>query len=268
MTEQCLGDRLMKQLCDSFVVREDGPDLWTISSPLLFDDGDALPIFAQRGKNGQWSLTDQGMAVSHLFFDEFEFTEARFGRVAQLVAAHSAVLGETHEICMPLSGHPNAFAVGTFMQLLAQVQGVALTLRSDRDQTRYVTTVRSSVRDNLATPDYEENWSPPELKDRTKAKYRADLRIQGAGNADVVLFAASTSDKANVSALTMRQFGRSQVVRELLPVLAYHPERVARESIYRFQDEVCQDDAAIPAPPGNHRSLLAALGDRGVVLTS
>lgn len=83
----------------------------------------------------------------------------------------------------------------------------------------------------------------------------------------MVLFAAGTSDYVNVSDLTIRQFGRVETEREMLPLLAYHPERVASESICRFQDEVGQDDAVIPAPPGSHRPLLAALAERGVALT-
>jgi len=133
MAAQCLADRLTKEMRDSFAVRECGPDLWAVSSPFLYDDGDVLPVFVLRGSDGRWSLTDQGMTVSHLFFDGFEFSEAGFGRVARVVAAHSAVLGEKHEISMPLSGRPDAFAVGTFVQLLAQVQGVALTSRPERD---------------------------------------------------------------------------------------------------------------------------------------
>jgi len=268
VTERHLGDELTKDLRDSFVVQEDGPDFWVISSPLLFDDGDELPIFARRDGGGKWSLTDQGMAVSHLFFDEFEYTEARFSRISQLVAAHSAELGEMHEITMPLSGRPTAFAVGTFMQLVAQVQGVALTSRSDRDQSRYVTTLRHAVEERLATAEYEENWSPQELKDKTKANYQADLRMRGVGDADVVLFAASTPAKVYVSALTMGHFGRLMKERDLRPILAYHPERVGDEAIYRFLDEVGRDDVAIPAPPEDHQPLLGALADLGVALAS
>lgn len=265
MNSDELADALHDDLCRSFRVRADGPDEIVVSSPFLFDDGDVLPVFLQRSDAG-WSLSDRGMAVSHLFFDEFQFTEARFARIAQLVGVHAARLSDSHEITLALETTPTAFDVATFLQLVAQVQGVALTSRTDRDQSRYVTTLRVSVEERLQTADYEENWSPPEVKDRTKANYRADLHIHAVSGVDVVLFAASTSDKANVSALTMGQFKRFAADREFSPILAYHPDRVTSEAVYRFQDEVETAEAAVPVQPGEYRPLVRALRERGVDL--
>lgn len=265
MNAHDLAEVLQAELCTTFRVRASEGEEIAISSPFLFDDGDVLPVFLRRSEGG-WILTDHGMAVSHLFFDEFQFTEARFARVAQLVGVHAARLSDTHEITMAVDGQPTAFDVATFLQLVAQVQGVALTSRTDRDQSRYVTTLRASVEERLQTADYEDNWSPPEVKDRTMANYRADLRIHSVSGADVVLFAASTSDKANVSALTMGQFKRFAGSRQFLPILAYHPDRVASEAVYRFQDEVETTESAVAVQPGDYRSLVGALRDRGVEL--
>ncbi|MXZ86931.1 MAG: DUF1828 domain-containing protein [Acidimicrobiia bacterium] len=258
--------RLTNELRESFLIRTEGDNGVAITSPLLFDDGDVLPVFAQC-EDGRWSLTDHGIAISHLFFDEFAYTEARFKRIMQLVDYHSAELSPTNEITLQLHDFPRAYDVGTFLQLVAQVQGVALMSQTDRDQIRYVTTLRTSVKNRLKTPSYNENWSPPEIQDRTRANYRADLQINSGEGADVVLFAASTSDKANVSALTMGQFKRLATERQFLPVLAYHPERVASEAVYRFQDEVEDMESVVPTELDNYRELVGILRKRGIEMT-
>jgi hypothetical protein len=88
MTSSDFAAELKLALCESFDVRQDSPDHWTIRSPFIFEDGDNLPSFVTH-VDGSWRLTDQGMTVSHLFFDEFQFTEARFNRISQLVLSHS-----------------------------------------------------------------------------------------------------------------------------------------------------------------------------------
>ena len=86
------------------------------------------------------------------------------------------------------------------------------------------------------------------------------------GTSDVLLFAASTSDKAGVSALSVDQFAGIDGMRDFAPLLAYHPDKVPSEAIYRFQDKVQNDDAVVAVEPGNFRELLGALDRMGVEL--
>jgi hypothetical protein len=262
MTSEDPGARLKADLCTSFVVRPDGDDRWAIRTPMLYGDGDALPIFVERTAGG-WVLTDDGLTVSHLFFDDFRYTDARFGRIEMLVDAHEAELGPGHVIRIPLDSFPDAFDVGDYLQLLAQVQGVALTVQTDRDQQRYITNVRSRVEARLANAAYEPNWTPPGLDRVTRARYRCDMRIP-APDTDVLLFVASTSDKANVSALSLHQFRK--VTAGFKPVLAYHPDRVTSEAVFRFQDEAGSDDSVIETRPEETLALERALQRRGVEL--
>lgn len=64
----------------------------------------------------------------------------------------------------------------------------------------------------------------------------------------------------------MRRF--KEVRSRMMPILAYHPDRVSSEAIYRFQDEVDDENAAIPTFPDSTMALVAALRDRGVELTT
>ena len=259
-------DRMLKEsLCDSWMIREDSPGRWTVSSPFLFDDGDSFPVFVHQDE-GRWQIRDYGMACSHLFFDDFHATEARMGRIVQLVEGAGGTFDSKNEISISLNGPPGAYHVADFLKLLSQVQGVALTSQIDRDQNRYITQVRQSIESHLVLPDFDENWTPPELVEQTKAKYRADLRV-GTGTAkNVVLFLASTSDKANVSSLSIHRFKHLGL--PLVPLLAYHPDKVASEAVYRFQDEVEDDTAAVPVAPGDYGLLFKQFRDRGVELTT
>jgi hypothetical protein len=254
------SEALAQELCQSFAVRPVGDQKWAVGTPLLYDDGDSLPVFVEHSTS--WRLTDEGMAVSHLYFDDFEYTEPRLRRIQLLAEAHGVGMSKDHELVLELDGPPSAYDIGTFLQLVAQVRGVALTASTEREQTRYAITLRERVVERLAVPSYDPNWSPPTL--RTRANYKADLHILTDDDADVVVFAASTSDKANVSALTVNHF--KKVIPEMRPVLAYYPDKVNSEAIFRFQDEVEDDDAVVPVPPEDITRLLSALRDRGVAV--
>lgn len=260
-----LGRILKTALCDAWTVREDSPGEWAISTPFIFDDGDSFPVFV-RLDSERWTLRDYGMTCSHLFFDDFNATEARMNRIVQLVQKSDGRLDSKNEITVVLDGPPNAYNVADFLKLLSQVQGVALTSQIDRDQNCYITQVRQSIEKHLVLPDFDENWSPPELAEQTKAKYRADLRVATNTQKNVVLFLASTSDKANVSSLSIHRF--KDLGLQLVPMLAYHPEKVPSEAVYRFQDEVQDDTAAVPVEPGNYAELFKQFRDRGVELTN
>jgi hypothetical protein len=103
------------------------------------------------------------------------------------------------------------------------------------------------------------------LERATRASYRCDMRVPTSG-ADVLLFVASTSDKANVSALSVHQFRK--VMTDFQPVLAYHPERVTSEAVARFQDEVGSDESVVETMPEATLSLERVLADRGVELVA
>jgi hypothetical protein len=256
-------EQLKKLICDAWSIREDAEGTWTITSPFLFDDGDAFPVFLNK-IDGGWVLRDHGMACSHLFFDDFTPTEARLGRIAQLAQSASSKVDANFEITTRLGESPDAFQIADFLKLLAQVQGVAIASSVDREQSRYVTQVRQSIEAQLSVPDFDENWSPPQLAERLKAKYRADLRLGTQSGGSVVLFLASTSDKANVSSLSTHRF--HQVDQNLKSFLAYHPEKVASEAVFRFQDEVGDDSATVPVVPGDYARLFRVIRDRGVLL--
>ena len=264
MSDAELSSQLKAALCDSFGVRDEGDGRWAVRTPFTFDDGDTLPLFIELFVDGTWRITDDGIAASHLFFDEFQFTEARLSRIEMLVEASGAEIDANRALSLRLGGPPTAFDIGDFVQLLAQVQGVALTSRVERDQTRYISAVRSRIEQRLTSPDFAENWSPVGLRD-TKAAYRADLRIVNDDLRDVVLFVASTSDKASVSTLCVHQFGK--VLHNFVPLLAYHPDRVSSEAVFRFQDEVQNDLATVPTRPDATAELERALRLVGVGLT-
>lgn len=116
---------LKRSLCESFAVRADGADRWVIRSPFLFSDGDVVPATLVLGAGGQFCLTDEGMAASHLFFDDFAYTDARFNRIEMLADAHGAVIGPDRDVVMVLDGVPSAFDIADFLALMSQIQGVA-----------------------------------------------------------------------------------------------------------------------------------------------
>lgn len=252
---------LARAWCDQFAVHQVAPDRWAVQTPLLYDDGDGLPIFVSHETSG-WQLTDQGMAFSHLYFDDFEYTEARLRALQRAVDGAGCSIDGEHRITLDLAGPPDVFDIGDFLQVVASVRGVAHSIHVDQERTYYVKAVRKSVMASVIA-DVVENWTPAELAP-TKASYRADLKVARPHMPPVSLFIASTSERAKTAALTWEQFKRHHVLSD--PILAYR-EGVSEEALNCFLDFTEDDDSIVsvdPSAPGRPAKLLRHLASVGV----
>jgi hypothetical protein len=230
---------------------------------MLYDDGDGVPVFIVHDGTS-WTITDDGMTVSHLYFDDFEATEARVSRLRAAAATDGAEVTPEHAVTLRLSDRPTAFDVGDFLQIVSGLRSLAVASSTEREQTRFVTTVRERVTPHLADPGWEPNWLLPGTGS-SKSKYRVDLKVPtDRPDEPVALFIASTGEKTNLAALTVVHLQRASS--RARPVLAYNPDRVTSEAIVRFQDEVEDDSAAIPVPAGQVDQLVPALQRRGVAV--
>ncbi len=63
-------------LCKDFEVRET-TDGWLVVTPLQYDDGDRVVIFADRVPDGSWLVHDNGEAALRLMFDSVDPDSAR-----------------------------------------------------------------------------------------------------------------------------------------------------------------------------------------------
>lgn len=262
MSADSVAKVLSAAMCESFGVEQLDDGRWIVHTPLLYADGDALPVFVTE-TDGAWSLSDEGMATSHLFFDDFEPTKSRLKRMQALVADGGGTYDDERVVRLDLDAPPSPYDVGDFLQLVAQLRGAALVAFGERDeQVRYVTRQRQRVVDALQTPDYEPNWSPP---GDPSGLFKADLRVATAPNQPpVALFLASTVAKTGEAALSAVHFNRIHA--DVQPVLAYDPTRVSSKAVYRFQETVEDDMATVVAPPDDVTQLLPALRQRGVLV--
>jgi hypothetical protein len=262
MTSGGFADTLHRQLCGAFALREDGEGRWVVRTPLLYEDGDALPLVVTT-EGSHWELSDDGMTISHLFFDEFEPTDARMAHLRAVADATGVQIGEEYRLSLALNDPPNEFDVGDFLQAVTAVRGAALASASEREEyTRYVTTVREQLKPALREPGWEANWPIPGTR---KARYKVDMRVPtDRPDSPVALFFASTTEKTNLSALTVVHLNRAHVT--ALPVLAYHPQRVPSEAVFRFQEEAQDDSAAVGVTPGEIGPLIPVLRRRGVAV--
>jgi hypothetical protein len=264
VSDDGFGDTLAQALCRSFAVHADGDHRWIVQVPLVHEDGDGLPIFIVEQGDG-WAITDDGMTTSHLFFDDFEATEARVARLARIAEGAGATVDDSKRITLHLEAAPTAYDIGDFIQIISQVQGAAKVSTDERDNQRYRTTIRDIVIDRILSPDFDRDWAPPGLEQAgARGSYTAELRL-GAGverdAPDVVLFAAGTTDRANVAALCVHQFRK--VYPTFQPLLAFRPG-VSSQAILRFQDEVEDDRAVLQVAPGETMTLTGELARRGV----
>ena len=266
MTDQALPD-LILSLGKAFSIHQDGESNWVVHSPFLYEDGDSLPIFVSN-EGGRWYLTDRGMTISHLYFDEFEYSEARYRSIRQVVDYHYAEIADDHKITMPLDSMPTLFDLGDFLQLVSQIQVVAIVSHTEREQERYSKIIRSSIKDSVNVPGsrilVENNWYSPSVSDRSKGKYVIDTRLSSEGNGvgPINVFAASTDYRAALSTLTMqmvRPYDKNACF-----ILAAHPGRVGEVAIARFEDATNGSDAVARVTPNDLTPLYDTLRNRGI----
>lgn len=256
------ASKLNSELCESFQVRQESENSWAVRTPFLYDDGDGLPVFVVR-RDHKWDITDHGMTISHLFFDDFKVTPKRLEKIKQLVAKYAGEVSERQAITLSMEDEPSSFEIGSFLQMVSQVQGLAHT-SSRKQDSRFATTVGRSVKQHLRKDSYDENWSPPALRLETKATYSSNLRIS-AKHGNVALFLAGTSERAGVSAMAARRF--VDIDQTLVPVLAFHKNGVNSQAVYRFQEETGPDHGiVVEVKVGSYDNLFATLESSGVEL--
>jgi hypothetical protein len=255
---------LRNAICDSFSIHEVGEGRWSIGTPLLYEDGDGLPVIVEYAE-GAWSLSDNGYATSHLFFDDFEHTDARADALRRLVHSARMNIDDSFTITCDLDGPPDPYDVGDFLQVIAQVQGLARSAAHIEREGNYRPTMRKAVTSLLVEADFEENWLLPEFKGR-QARYSVDLAI-GSGASMVPVFFASTSRAVSESTVTVLEM-RHRDIATATPLLAYdnRGHAISSNEIKRFQDQA-GDDVVVHATPENTRGLVRKLAERGVLIS-
>ena len=258
--------RLSTELGSAFAVNSYDDTAWIVDAPFAYGDGDHLPLFISRSDE-EWYLTDLGMTVSHLYFDDFTYSEARHERIVEIVDYHYAELLKNFEIKMPLDSLPTPFDIGHFVQLVSQVQAVAILFQDEPEQrVSYQEPMRQAIKqvfDTSFLAQIEENWQPELLRQEKQGKYSVDMRIHPLEKYKPVnMFVAGSSEKVTLSALTMT------MVRSYDPgssfILAAHPDRVGRTAIARFEDQTTETDAVARVTPDNPGELVDALRAQGI----
>ena len=259
-------DRLASELGSAFAIHPHDEATWVVDAPFAYGDGDHLPVFISRS-DFDWHLTDRGMTVSHLYFDDFKYSEARHESIADIVGYHYAELMDDFEIKMPLDGTPSPLDIGYFLQLVSQVQAVAILSRDEREEREpYRDPMCNAIKrvfDQSFLTQIEENWQPPSLIEQKRGKYSVDMHIRPIEKSQPInMFVAGSSEKVHLAALTMT------MVRPHDPessfILAAHPDRVGQAAIDRFEDQATETDAISRVTPNNHDHLIDILRDRGV----
>ena len=257
---------LVSELGSAFAIHPHDEATWVVDAPFAYSDGDHLPVFISRS-DIDWYLTDRGMTVSHLYFDDFRYSEARHERISDIVDYHYAELLEDFEIKMPLDAMPTPLDIGYFLQMVSQIQAVAILSRDEREEREpYREPMSNAIKrvfDQSFISQIEENWQPKLLVEQKRGRYSVDMRINPLERIRPInMFVAGSNDKVILSALTMA------MVRPYDPdssfILAAHPDRVGRAAIARFEDQATESDAITHVTPDSHDHLIDVLRNKGV----
>lgn len=251
-------------LCEAFSVDPSGQDEWIISSPFLFRDGDGFPVYLRRA-GSSWVLTDSGAAASHLFFDDFELTDARLRHLEALAETNGLALRDQHVIVRTLDHFPDAYEIADVLVAIAQV-GALPHVQSETSDVRYRTAARLRVA-GLLSPEQQrrEHWRPQQPHGDL---WVADLWMP-TEDRPVAAFMVGNTPRADRVAATVSQYTRWNL-RER-PIVAYKPS-LASNSVSRLQDAVADDQAVVALNPELAETgalgIRRVLAERGVLVAA
>lgn len=253
-----LKDQLRRTMASAIEVQELPDGRIAILTPFGFPDGDGLPIVAER-INGAWELSDDGVTISRLLVQEFQFTDLRSELLDEILSRHRASVAD-HVIRRSTDSVPHADDLVDMISAIVQVADLELTARDvvrQLFQTDVVTFVRSRFRKDAVIP----NWSP--ARD-THGAYKSDALVKAApGAKDTVMFSVASAAKADRAVISMQRYELWDVgVRPL--VVLDEDQALPSPVVYRLQEAAGPDENVIRVRSRHLLPVERALQQRGI----
>jgi hypothetical protein len=212
----------------------EGLDRFVVETPMVFDDGDSLPIVLKK-ENDHWVLTDEGhtfLQLSYLLTDEELRTIGRREIIDRALSSFP-IENRNGELVLPIPGTEYGNALYSFVEALFKVDAVRYLTR-ERVHSTFVQDVKNMIA-GFSTPQrITYDWREPE-KDPAGI-YSVDCRVNGTAE-PVFIMALNSEERVSVATISLLKFEQWKLNYKSVGIYD-EMEKYSNKVIARFADVV------------------------------
>lgn len=193
---------LCRSLCGQAQVRVSEDGLWQVKTPFSFPDGDAYSLYVRQLPTGGLRVTDAGLTLMHLSYDNDldKIREGTRGRLLQQILAESDLNEEEGEFFIDGPADELGINVFRFGQALTRVHDLTFLNRARTESTFYED-LRELLKELVGEERLKESYVVPEVA--RASEYAVDFYVSG-GSMPLYLFGVPSRDKARLATIVLQ----------------------------------------------------------------
>ncbi len=202
MTRQDLQSLLCKMMCADVVVDAASDDLWRVTTPFVFPDGDGYSLYLKQLPSGGWRVGDLGSTLMHLSYenDIGKFREGSRGRLFAQILADSELSEEDGEFFIDTPADGLGGGVFRFGQAMTRLHDLTFLNRLRVESTFYED-LREALKSTVDETRLHEGHVVAGVP--KAADYPVDYYIEG-GTQPLYLFGVPNRDKARLATIILQ----------------------------------------------------------------
>lgn len=202
-----LESTLCRTLCGSVTVKGRGPSLWQVDTPWTFPDGDTYSIYVSQGPTGGLRVSDQGLTLMRLSYDNDigKLREGTRGRLLSQVLADAGLTEDDGEFYLDVTADEVGASVMRLGQALTRIHDLTF-LNRIRVESTFYEDLREKLQALVGAERLTESYVVPNVPNARD--YPVDYLVSG-GASPVYLFGVPSRDKARLATIVLQHLVRS-----------------------------------------------------------
>ena len=193
---------LCKSLCGQAQVRTAEDGLWQVKTPFSYPDGDAYSLYVKQLPTGGLRVTDAGLTLMHLSYDNDldKIREGARGKLLQQILAESDLVEEDGEFFIDGPADHLGLNVFRFGQALTRVHDLTFLNRVRAESTFYED-LRELLKELVGQDRLREGYIVSDIARATE--YPVDYFVSGS-QTPLYLFGVPSRDKARLATIILQ----------------------------------------------------------------
>lgn len=202
MDAKQLEDMLCKSLCGQAHVRSSQAGMWQVSTPFRFPDGDAYSLYVKQLSTGGLRVTDAGMTLMRLSYDNDieKLRDGTRGKLLQQILTEGDLIEEEGEFFIDGPADLLGQNVFRFGQALTRVHDLTFLNRLRAESTFYEE-LRELLKNFVGADRVHESYIVPDVP--RASEYPVDYFVSG-GDTPLYLFGVPNRDKARLATIILQ----------------------------------------------------------------
>ena len=210
METQEIQNVICSSLCAEVKVSDRGDGLWFVSTPFNFPDGDAYSIYLKKLRTGGFRITDMGITLMHLSYEndieKFRGDGTR-GKLFRQILSEMDLSDEDGEFYIETPATTLGANIFRFGQALTKIHDLTFLNRLRAESTFYED-LKEKLLGCVGLEGLQENYIVPNVPNA--ADYPVDYCIESRGQ-PLYLFGVPNKDKARLATIILQHLIASKV---------------------------------------------------------